>query len=64
MYAQNLPEPWEIDELERMHRIRDAELGERAGIPLYPPEPPPISDRSRDADERGTGKRVIVIELC
>ena len=61
MYAPNLPEPWMIAELERLRRVREAEAGESARIPLYPPAPPPPA--RRDDGEPDTGRRVVIIQL-
>lgn len=58
MYAtKNVPEPWQIAELERLRRIRDSEWGERAELPLPPPVP------AREREEERPGSTVIVIDL-
>jgi hypothetical protein len=54
MYAPDLPDPWMIDELEKMRRDR---WEERPAVEL--PLPPPMSRR----EERSTPRTVIVIEL-
>ncbi len=58
MYAPSLPEAWEIEETNRMQRIRESEVGERATIPLIPP-----TDPTPDARMPSAGARVIVIDL-
>ncbi len=58
MYAPSLPEAWEIEEMDRMRRVRESEVGERATIPLVP-----TTDPTRDAHVPCVGERVIVIEL-
>ncbi|OFX25553.1 MAG: hypothetical protein A2V77_24970 [Anaeromyxobacter sp. RBG_16_69_14] len=58
MNAPSLPEAWEIEEMNRMRRIPESEVGERATIPLVPP-----TDPTPDARSPGAGPRVIVIEL-
>jgi hypothetical protein len=59
MYAPNLPEAWEIEELEKMRRIRQSEVGERATIPLVP-----TVDPTRGEREPSAGRRVVIVELC
>ncbi len=58
MYALNLPEPWEIEEVESRRRIRESGAGERATIPLVPWREPVARERA-PAPER----RVVVIEI-
>jgi len=57
MHAANLPEAWEIEEVERMRRIRQSEVAERATIPL------PMADPTRGERVPSVEKRVVVIEL-
>jgi len=58
MYAAHLPEACEIEEVERMRRIRQSEVGERATIPLVP-----MADPTRGEREPGVERRVVVIDL-
>jgi hypothetical protein len=58
MNAPSLPEAWEIEEMNRMRRIPESEVGERATIPLIPRNEP-----TPDARVPGAGERLIVIEL-
>jgi hypothetical protein len=58
MYTASLPESWEIEEVERMRRIRQSEVGERATIPLVP-----MADPTRGEREPGVERRVVVIDL-
>lgn len=62
MYAnQNVPEAWQIAELERLRRIRESEWGERASIPLPLPPPPPAAPR--ESNEKRPASTVVVIDL-
>jgi hypothetical protein len=58
MNAPSLPEAWEIEEMNRMRRIPESEVGERATIPLVP-----LTDPTPDARVPSAGARVIVIDL-
>jgi hypothetical protein len=58
MYAPNLPEAWEIEEVERRRRVRESEVGERATIPLGPWMDPSGQDRAPAPE-----KRVVVIQV-
>jgi hypothetical protein len=57
MRYPKLPEPWVIAEVERMRRVRELEVGDRASIPL-----PPSMEREPVAPEP-VKSTVIVIEL-
>ncbi len=58
MYALNLPEPWEIEEVERRRRIRESEAGERASIPLVP-----WTDLGLEIPAPTPERRVVVIQV-
>jgi hypothetical protein len=61
MYAPNLPDPWMIDELEKVRRNRESR-DERPALELPLPLPPP-PNRPSDSSDRGSARTVIVIEL-